>query len=196
MKHLLLSFFLVSCGGTYHHITLPPQGGVWESYPITISIDQQYTETEQAQITSAINTWNSAIGITLLAVIEPQSPRPITDTMFSTLGDNQNHLYKGITMPTSKASVLGVAMWSSTPDNKFIESDIIINFQAHSMGNVFTGASFDLESVMLHELGHLLGLGHLDDSSTVMYAYMSQGQTKRTLTNEDINYLKQVMDKD
>jgi len=51
-----------------------------------------------------------------------------------------------------------------------------------------TGGSInvDLESVVLHEFGHALGLAHSQAQSAVMYASYCQGCDKRTLTADDI----------
>lgn len=44
----------------------------------------------------------------------------------------------------------------------------------------------DLPSVVLHEIGHLLGLAHTDDESAVMYPTIGPGMTKRDLESDDI----------
>jgi hypothetical protein len=45
---------------------------------------------------------------------------------------------------------------------------------------------FDIESVALHELGHLLGLDHSDVAGTVMWPYVYSNWTLRTLQPDDL----------
>jgi hypothetical protein len=49
----------------------------------------------------------------------------------------------------------------------------------------------DLRFALAHELGHWLGLDHVDNSRSIMY-YMSGGQTGFDLSNEDLAELKDV----
>jgi hypothetical protein len=50
------------------------------------------------------------------------------------------------------------------------------------------GASqFDFQTIVTHELGHALGLGHNDNSSSVMHDELSSGTARRTITQSDLS---------
>jgi hypothetical protein len=46
---------------------------------------------------------------------------------------------------------------------------------------------YDFETVLTHELGHALGLGHSLNAGSVMYATLAPGSTNRALTTADLN---------
>ncbi len=64
---------------------------------------------------------------------------------------------------------------------QIIEADILVNLE-FDFSDIPNSSQYDLSSVILHELGHLLGLGHYTGSeNSVMEKYLYMGQTKRSL---------------
>jgi hypothetical protein len=61
--------------------------------------------------------------------------------------------------------------------------------------NWYTGADpaliatsqYDFQTILTHEMGHALGLGHSTDSASVMYPSLDTGVGRRTMTVQDLN---------
>jgi hypothetical protein len=69
---------------------------------------------------------------------------------------------------------------------EIFDSDVELN----SLGNTFTtdpdAVDMDLRSVVQHESGHFLGLGHAQASANVMWRDLSAGVVRRVLQPDDI----------
>lgn len=70
------------------------------------------------------------------------------------------------------------------------EVDIDIN-TLHDFGTAST--SYHTQSAILHELGHMLGLHHSENTSACMYGILSRGQV-RGLHQDDINGINAIYD--
>ncbi|MGE4133457.1 MAG: matrixin family metalloprotease [Bdellovibrionales bacterium] len=72
------------------------------------------------------------------------------------------------------------------------EADIRIN--AHNfklyLGEAHSFANLDLTSLLVHELGHVLGLAHNSTSGSVMNFSLNDGQDRRKLSTTDLNSLR------
>jgi len=80
-------------------------------------------------------------------------------------------------------SVLAHAFYPAPPNPEPIAGDV--HFDDDEQWRV--GTYLDLFSVALHELGHVLGLGHSDNPDAVMYPYYSQ---VTELSQEDIDAIR------
>ena len=73
---------------------------------------------------------------------------------------------------------LGVTWYSTSTD----EADMALNTRATWRTD---GGDFDVETVLLHENGHVAGLGHSAVAQAVMYAYY--GGARRSLHQDDVD---------
>ncbi len=79
--------------------------------------------------------------------------------------------------------------WSGT---EIFETDMRINGADFdfAFGPQVEPGKVDLESLILHEFGHMLGLAHNAESGSVMNVSLDQGQDRRDLTPQDESNLK------
>jgi hypothetical protein len=152
---------------------------------------------------SAMETWNNTCfsydcfdykGMTIAPFYElDEDNNMVTDgknTITSVLGYSQ---YQGVTNVYTEST--GILWWKKT---YIVEYDINLNsnvfwFVGENAHDLINGTEYryDLESVVLHELGHALGLDHSDTEYTatgqriVMYAYTSTRTVFRQLSEDD-----------
>lgn len=80
--------------------------------------------------------------------------------------------------PCRATCTLGVTWFSTSTD----EADMALNTRATWRTD---GGNFDVETVVLHENGHVAGLGHSSVQAAVMYAYYQS--VHRSLHQDDID---------
>jgi hypothetical protein len=61
------------------------------------------------------------------------------------------------------------------------------DWYAGSDAGAIGAGQYDFETVVEHELGHALGLGHSSDATSVMYATLASGTVRRALAAADLN---------
>tara|TARA_R110002072_G_scaffold64203_4_gene159564 strand:- start:2419 stop:3249 length:831 start_codon:yes stop_codon:yes gene_type:complete len=79
---------------------------------------------------------------------------------------------------------------SATEYIELTHADIILNYRDYTFSmDSSSNSNYDLPSVLLHELGHFIGLSHQSDFlvSSVMQPYLSIFDVNRSITSADIS---------
>ena len=93
----------------------------------------------------------------------------------------------GVGWAVLEEGTLGVTVYSTSID----EADMGINTgYPWNLGCQELGTSYDLQTVLLHENGHVVGLDHSSDTGAIMYP--SYQQADCTLGQDDINGIRSI----
>jgi Matrixin len=149
--------------------------------PVVITIDSSVPDVYYNSAINAANVWNNAIGHEVIKIGDKANIGPNGGL------DNINLLYF---LPNwdsaSNQQAETMVYWTGA---QIIEADIKVNIRnfQFSYDDIGEPNEVDMESLLIHEFGHVLGLKHISDSSSVMFPYLSNDSLRRNLSQEDIN---------
>lgn len=181
----------------------------WVNLPIVYRVGTDVSAQALVQIQAACRVWEWAVGKPLFqfagqhAGVRGDSFRDL----YGSLPDGVNGDYfDGNWEKTGKnRQVLATTIWNLAGDDArvIVASDIRYNNEFYILGDslVMTGQGsreiVDLQSLSIHEIGHLLGLAHIepsDDPLSIMNPalYIGEGLISRKLSRGDIERIQQI----
>jgi hypothetical protein len=135
-------------------------------------------ETVKGEIVRALGEWSRSVAVSFSETSLRTGTRNV-DFLFAT-GEH------GDPYPFARGTnVLGHTFYPAPPNPEPLGGDVHLN-DAYSWS---VGGDWDVFTVVLHELGHSLGIGHTDDPNSVMYPYYRRATG---LTATDIASIRQI----
>jgi predicted Zn-dependent protease len=196
--NIALIIFLASCKPSSELVeggstSAAPRGDapyIWsnKTFPKNLKMSENFTESELLSITSMGPLWSEAVNNeTTFFTLDTLVPNKTDTSSAEELFDDELGIYKTTNWPEDFPSsalavtqIFGRRFNVGTPlEYVGIEhADIMINFDLINGFNFDSvdnnvNEGFDLRTVVLHELGHFLGLGHVPSYTNREEAYKS-----------------------
>lgn len=161
-----------------------------QQYPITlyrhISFPEEYTPT----LEKAVSAWETVAGKKLFQF----STEVITTENIPTEPDGKYVIYWQKEWNNNQSEIEQGQTHIYENDNFIAEADILINgsmkdfsFFVDTPNNI---NEVHLESVLIHELGHVLGLQHSSSQTSIMYTHLKANEVRNQIPEEDATKLK------
>lgn len=210
-KSFILTFLLLSMAGCMSKDTSTTNGAintaapyVWgdATFPKELKVSTSFDSGEVTNIQDMATAWKTALSDKKTFFSFNGTTSEATDTMNSldSLRDDVMAIYKVNRWPSSLDSgalaitqIFGVRqnIGKSSEYVSIIHADILINYDIFNFDTADSGEGYDLRTVLLHEMGHFLGLQHRtqDPDTTVMYKSIGRSTAKRAPRSIDISDL-------
>lgn len=160
-------------------------------YPVTLYLHESVPEQYTASIVSAARTWQDAAGKPLFNIVTNQRiSGPINPQK-----DSRNIIYFLTTWEEDKPSEQARTsiFWIG---DQIKEADVRINgkftyyWNQPGTTSINRASSINIEALIIHELGHVLGLKHKDGSNSVMATYLSNNSDRVNIADTDRSALQ------
>lgn len=174
--------------------------GGWTSgrLPLTVKVSGDFTSSEKSSLVTATGKWETEASRNFVNFSGGSISNKDLSSMNSYLDNSiEVHQVNTNALPSSSLAVTvfnGVVLNSGTSSEyiRLNDADILFNYNDFVFSTSPTAGEYDLESVMVHEVGHLLGLNHVSATkgTSIMNPSFSSGITKRTLFSMDKTNIK------
>ena len=197
MAHKLFYLFLsilvfFSCvgggggGGGSSSVSAESTNSYWalSRFPISFVYSTDFNSSEIAAVSTMVDAWEDALGDTYDFMSVSGGTSEKSASGLSALYDGEMGVYRATSWPSElPASALAVTQIYGTQSGANVvmdHADIIMNYENFTFT---TDGSFgyDFQTVLLHEMGHFLGLSHMGSSTddSVMYPSITRYVSNR-----------------
>jgi hypothetical protein len=140
----------------------------------------------------AVDLWNSAPSTNLQIEISGTSSATTYSSPPVIFCDN-SFGSGGLANGADPAYVPGAGV-VTTSNHTIVTGALVLNTSG-SNGNIANFTTNQLSIILAHEIGHVIGLGHSEDSSSLMY-YNASAKTDLALAQDDINGISYLYPRD
>lgn len=156
----------------------------WRSRPVNMFVSSDVPQDAYPAIQKAMDKWNQTLGYKILVLAGVSNSKEPAN-------DGKNVIYWPSTWTDPKSNEQGntTIFWKG---EQISEADIKINAQSYvfSYDTSPSTSQVDLESLFLHELGHVLGLKHEDAQVSVMNRVLAKGSSRTSPYEVDRVHIK------
>jgi len=162
--------------------------------PVTMYLHESVPQQYVGAIEAAARTWQDASGKNLIKIVTDQDQRvkgPINPQK-----DGRNIIYFFTTWESDKSSEQARTSIYWIGD-QIKEADMRINAQNFKYywnqpgsTSIETANSVNIEALVIHEMGHVLGLKHKDANSSVMATYLASNTDRVNIADTDKSALQ------
>jgi hypothetical protein len=158
----------------------------WPSTPVTVRVYNVGNSTI-TDGSGGVNATVSAIRAWGIISSSSTSSPAVRGSAPATIMLNTNG---GLCTGSCLAATLTGYYVSQSGDDRIYDADVYTNTARNysSSGESCSGTEFDINSIMTHEAGHIIGIGHSNVSGATMYPSISACNIgPRSLATDDIN---------
>jgi hypothetical protein len=183
-----------------------PKG--WKSEPVNIFLDERMDEVQVKAAKNVMSYFNDIVGRDLVIIAGSTPSLAVDNGLFDSLDDDVFGIYlRDKWEVTGKFSVvLGTTVWQNDEsDFKLIKTaDIHLNSDCYNITDAMLDFStsdereiVDFETLLLHEMGHALGLSHIPasvDRNSAMSptVFIGRGLQNRSYSESDKALLRNI----